>query len=132
MTTNTTVLIIVAATAALLLASMIAGVAFKTRTRQRHVEGETIRHQAEENALTVGHPEALVDESVLKAHAAQDEVDIKTAGACRLQRQEAVYRSEAATSRNQLNEQRNRADRLNADVDTAETARLAGLTKLYD
>ncbi len=39
MATNTTVLIVVAAMSALLLAGMLAGVAYKTRTQQRHVKG---------------------------------------------------------------------------------------------
>src|ERR1700676_70581 len=130
MATNTTVLIVVAAMAALLLAGMLAGVAFKTRTQQRQPKGETIRDRAEEDALQVRHQEALAEEFAGKAHAAQVEVDIKTARVGRLQRQEAVHRSEAATCRDQLNEQKNRADGLNVAVQTAETARLAGLTKL--
>jgi Na+-translocating ferredoxin:NAD+ oxidoreductase RnfG subunit len=84
MATNTTVLIVVAAMSALLLAGMLAGVAYKTRTQQRHVKGETIRDQAEQNALQVRHQEALADESAVKAHAAQVEVDVKTARAWRV------------------------------------------------
>jgi hypothetical protein len=131
MATNTTVLIVVAAMAALLLAGMLAGVAFKTRTQQRQLKGQTIRDQAEENALQVRHQEALAEEFAVKAHAAQVEVDIKTARVCRLQRQEAVHRSEAATCRD-LDEQRKRADSLNVAEQTAETARLAGLAKLQN
>jgi hypothetical protein len=107
MATNTTVLIIGAAVAALLLAGMLAGVVYKTRTRKRHVNGETIRDQAEENARHVRYQESLADVYAVKAHALEVEVDIKTARAWRLQRQAAVYRSEAATSRARLNEQTN-------------------------
>jgi len=127
MATNTTVLIIVAAMAALLLAGMLAGVMYKTHTSQRHAKGHTVRDQAEKNALRIRHQEALADEYAVKAHAAQVEVDIKTARAWRLQRQAAVYRSEAITSRVRLNEQINPGDQLYAaPPPTAETPRLAG------
>jgi hypothetical protein len=109
MATNTTVLILVAAMAALLLAGMLAGVVYKTRTQQRHVEGETIRDQGEQNALQVRQHDALAEDSAVNAPAAQVELDINTARACRLQRQAAVHRSEAAASRDQLNEQRDHA-----------------------
>jgi len=127
--TNTTVMIVAAAVAALLLGGMLAGVVYKTRTRQRHVNGEPIHDQAEENARYVRHQEALADESAVKAHAAQVEVDIKTARARRLQRQAAVDRSEATTSQDKLNELRDHTDKLNAAAQTPETPRLARLTK---
>ena len=127
MATNTTVLIVAAAVAVLLLVVMAAVVVYKTRTSQRHVKGDTIRDQAEKNALRIRHQEALADEYAVKAHAAQVEVDIKTARAWRLQRQAAVYRSEAITSRVRLNEQINPGDQLYAaPPPTAETPRLAG------
>lgn len=126
MASNATVMIVVVAMAALLFAGMFAGVVFKTRTRQRRGKGETIRDQAERNALQVRYQEGLADEFAVKAYAAQVEVDIKTARICGLQRQEAVHRSEAATCRDQLNKQRNRADKLNAAAQTPETPRLAG------
>ncbi len=126
MATNTTVLIVGVALATLLLAGMLAGVVYKTRTRERHVNGETIGDQADENARHVRYQESLADVYAVKAHALEVEVDIKTARACRLQRQAAVCRSEAATSRVRLNEQTNRADQLYAAPPTAETPRLAG------
>lgn len=110
MVTNTIVLIVVAAVVALLLTGMLAAVMYKTRTRQRLVEGETIRDQAEENVRHVRHQEAVADECAAEAHAAQVEVDIKTAGARRLHRQASARRSEAVTSRLQLNKVSNRVD----------------------
>jgi hypothetical protein len=134
MATNTTVLIVVSAVAVFLLAGMLATVVYKTRTRQRHVKVEPIHNQAEENARHVRHQEArhvrhqeaLADEYAVKAHAAQVEVDIKTARACRLQREAVTHRSEATTVRNQLNEQSSRADKLNSTAHTPRTSRLAG------
>ena len=126
MATNTTVLIVGTAFAVLLLAGMLAAVVYKTRTRQRHVKGETIRDQAAENARRARYQEALADVYAIKAHALEVEVDIKSARALRLLRQAAVYRSDAATSRAQRNEPSSRVDQLYAAPPTAETPRLAG------
>ena len=46
----------------------------------------------------------LADEFETRAHAAKVEVDIKTDRACTLQQQATAFRSEAVTSRDQLNE----------------------------
>jgi hypothetical protein len=119
-------LIVSVAVAALLLAGMLALVVYKTRTRQRHVNGETIRDQFEEDAHHARYQEALADVYAVKAHALEVEVDIKTARALRLQRQAAVCRSEAATTRGQRNEQRSRADQPSPAAQTSETPRLAG------
>jgi hypothetical protein len=106
MATNTTVLIIVAAMAALVLAGMLVVVVCKTRTQQRHGKGATVRDQAEEHALQLRRQEALADESAARAHAARVEIDVKMAQADSLQHQATAYRSEAVTSRDQLNELR--------------------------
>ena len=126
MATNTTVLLVSAAVAALLLAGMLAVVVYKTRTRQRHVKGETIRDQAEGSARHARYQEALADVYAVKAHALEVEVDVKSARALRLQRQAAVYRGEAATSRAQRHEQISRVDQPYAAPQPAETPRLAG------
>ena len=120
MATNTTVLIVVAAMAALVLAGMIVGVAYKTRTEGRRVKGETIPDQAEEDALRLRRQQALADEYAARAHAAQVEIDIKTIRACSLQQQATVHRSEAATSRDRLNEQTDSADTFGAAAHTRE------------
>lgn len=106
MATNTMVLIVVAALAVLVLAGVLALVVYKTRSQQRHGKGETIRDQADEDVLRLRRQEALADVSAARAHAAQVEIDIKTARACSLQQQATAYRSEAVTSRDQLNELR--------------------------
>ena len=105
MATNTTVLIVVTALAVLVLAGVLVGVAYKTRTAAPR-QGTTIRDQAEEDALRLRRQEALADEFDARAHAAQVEIDIKTVRACSLQQQATVHRGEAVTSRDQLNELR--------------------------
>ena len=126
MATNTTVLIVVTALAVLVLAGVLVGVAYKTRTPQRHAKGTTIRDQAEEDALRLRRQEALADEFDARAHAAQVEIDIKTVRACSLQQQATVHRSEAVTSRDQLNELRGSADKLSAAAQPPAMPRLAG------
>ncbi len=111
MATNTTVLIIVTAMAALVLAGVLAGVVYKTRAPKRV---ETVRDEAEQDALRLRHQEVLADEFDARAHAAQVELDIKTVRACSLQQQATVHRSEAVTSRDQLNELRDSSDKLSA------------------
>lgn len=106
MVTNTMVLIVVAALALLVLAGMVAGVAYMTRTQQRHAYRGTLQDLAGEDVLRLRRQETLADESAARAHAAQVEVDIKTVRACSLQQQATAYRSEAVTSGDQLNELR--------------------------
>ena len=114
MATNTTVLIIVTAMAALVLAGTLTLVVYKTRPSRRYVNGMTIRDQADEDALRLRRQETLADEFDARAHAAQVEIDIKTVLASSLQQQATVHRSEAVTSRDQLNELRDSADKLTA------------------
>jgi hypothetical protein len=123
MATNTTVLIVVAALAALVLVGALAGVTYKTRTPKR---GETIRDHVEEDALRLRRHEELADEFAARVHAAQVEIDIKTVRACSMQQQAAVYRSEAVTSRDQLDELRDSADKLTATARPPTMPRLAG------
>ena len=126
MATNTIVLIIVTAIAALVLAGMIAGVAYKTRTIQRPVNGETFRDQADEDAQRLRRQQALADEYAARAHAAQVEIDIKTIRACRLQQQATIHRSEAAASREHLNGQADSADTFGAAAKTREMPQPGG------
>ena len=111
--------------AALVLTSLLALVVYKTRTR-RNVEGTTIGDQLDEGALRVRRQEVLADESDARAHAAQVEVDIKTVRAFSLQQQATDHRSEAVTSRDQLNELRDQADKLTAAAQPPGVPRLAG------
>ena len=114
MATNTAVLIIVTAMAALVLTGVLALVVYKTRTPQRQGKGESIHDQVDEDAQRLRRQEVLADQFDARAHAAQVEIDIKTVRACSLQEQATVHRSEAVTSRDQLNELRVCADKLSA------------------
>ena len=120
MATSTIVLIVVVVVAVVALL-LIAGLAWFARTKRdqhRHVEAEKIRDTAKEETLHVRQQEALAEETAAKARAAQAEADVKAAQASGLQQQAAVHRNEAASSRDQLNEQWDRANELDPDSPT--------------
>lgn len=110
MTTNTIAVIVVCAVGLLLLTAVLVWLAQRTRKHQRHNKAENIRGQAAEETLRVRQREALADETAARGRAAQAEADVKAAQAADLQEQAAAHRSEAATSRDQLNEQWDRAE----------------------
>ncbi len=117
---TTIVVIVVAAVGVLLLAAALALLAQRARKYQRHNKAENIRGEAAEETLRVRKREALADETAAKARAAQAEADVKAAQATGLQQQAAAHRSEAATSRDHLNEQWNRAEKLDPAAPTNE------------
>ena len=123
MTTSTIVLIVVVAIAAILLIAAIAWVARNKRNQHRHVEADKIRDRAKEETLQVKQREALADETAAKARAAQAEADVKAAQASGLQQQAAAHRSEAATSRDELNQEFERADKMDPHSQTSVTRR---------
>ncbi len=121
MTTSTIILIVVVAVAALLCLAGLVWVARNKRNQHRHAEADKIREGAKEETLHVKQQEALADETAAKARAAQAEADVKAAQASGLQQQAAAHRSEAATSRDQLNEQWDRANKLDPAAQTPDT-----------
>ncbi|MGA3253029.1 MAG: hypothetical protein ABSD32_02550 [Mycobacterium sp.] len=125
MTTSTIVLTVIVAVAALVLIAALVWVARNKRNQHRHVEAEQIRDQAKEETLRVRQREALADETAAKARAAQAEADVKAAQSSGLQQQAAAHRSEAVTSRDQLNEQWDRADKLDPASRGSETPETA-------
>ena len=125
MTTSSIVLIVIAAVVAILLIAAIAWVARNKRNQHRHVEADKIREAAKQETLQVKRREALADETAAKARAAQAESDVKAAQASGLQQQAAAHRGEAATSRDQLNEQLDRADKMDPASQIPETSRTA-------
>jgi hypothetical protein len=121
MSTNTIAFVVAAAVGLLLLAAVLTWLAQRTRKHQRHNKAENIRGQAAEETLMVRQREALADETAAKARGAQAEADVKAAQATGLQQQAAAHRSEAATSRDHLNEQWDRAEKLDPAAPTDDT-----------
>ena len=118
MTTSTIVLIVVVAVVAILLIATIAWVARNKRSQHRRVEAGNIRDKAAEQSHKVGQREALADETAAKARAAQAEADAKAAHATGLQHQAEVRRSDAATARDEVNQEFERADTIDPDTHT--------------
>jgi FtsZ-interacting cell division protein ZipA len=118
MTTSTIVLIVVIAVAAILAIAAIAWVARKKRTEHRRVEAGDIRDKATDESHKVGQREAFADETAAKARVAQAEADAKTAHAAGLQHQAQVRRNDAATARDEVNQEFERADKIDPDSQT--------------
>jgi uncharacterized protein HemX len=121
MTTTTIAVIVVIALAALLLLAALVVLGRNKRNQHRRAEAETIRDQAREETRHVTQREALAEETAAKARAAQAEADIKTAQAKGLAQQAAGHRSEAVTSRDDLNERFDRADALDPTTAASDT-----------
>src|SRR6476661_855237 len=123
MTTSTIVLIVVIAVAAILAIAAIALVARKKRTEHRRVEAGDIRDKATDESHKVGQREALADETAAKARVAQAEADAKAAHAAGLQHQAQVRRNDATTARDEVNQEFDRADKIDPDTHFDDTSR---------
>jgi FtsZ-interacting cell division protein ZipA len=118
MTTSSIVLIVVIAVAAIVLIAAIAWVARNKRTQHRRVEAGGIRDKAADESHKVGQREALADETSAKARVAEAEADAKAAHAKGLQHQAQVRRTDAATARDEVNQEFKRADKIDPDSQT--------------
>ena len=116
MSTNT-MWIVVAVVAVLLIAGLVV-FAVSARNRRRGRQAEEIREQAKVETAKLERREALAQETAAKARAAQAEAEVKAAEAARLQERAAVHQNEAATSREQLQDQWDRADSIDPKVKT--------------
>src|SRR4029453_18374436 len=121
MTTSSIVWIVVIAVVALGLIAAIAWVARNKRTQHRRVEAGDIRDKAADESHKVGQREAFADETAAKARVAQAEADAKTAHATGLQHQAQVRRTDAASARDEVNQEFERADKIDPDSQTPET-----------
>ena len=129
MTTSTIVLIAAVAVVAVLVIAAIAWVARNKRTQHRRVEAGDIRDKAAEQSHKVGQREALADETAAKARAAQAEADAKAAHATGLQHQAQIRRSDAATARDEVNQEFDRANKIDPDTEFDDTARPESTTR---
>jgi hypothetical protein len=91
----------------------------KKRTEHRRVQAGDIREKAVEQSHEVGQREALADETAAKARAAQAEAEAMAAHAVGLQHQAHTHRTDAATSRSEVNRQFERADKIDPDSDAS-------------
>lgn len=120
MDTSTIVLIVIVALAALLLLGALGWAARNKRNQHRHTEAEAIRDQAREEKHHVTEREARAEETAARARAASAEADVKAAQAKGLEQQAAGHHREAVASRDELDDQFNRADTLDPATPTPE------------
>ncbi|OBH57286.1 hypothetical protein [Mycobacterium sp. E2479] len=118
MNTSNTVWIVVAAVVAVFIIIVLVMLARRASLRRREREAERIREQAKVEGAKVERREALAAETAAKARAAQAEAEAKAAEAARLQDRAAAHQTEVASSREQLNDQLQRADSLDPRVKT--------------
>ena len=123
MTTSTIIWIVVVVIAAASLIAAIAWVARNKRTEHHRVQAGDIREKAVEQSHKVGQREALADETAAKARAAQAEAEAMAAHSAGLQHQAQARRTEAATSRSEVNREFERADKIDPDAPTSDAPR---------
>jgi flagellar biosynthesis/type III secretory pathway M-ring protein FliF/YscJ len=116
MSTSNTVWIVIAAVVAILVIAALVFAASRASRNRRQRQAEQIREQARLETAKLERREALADETAAKARAAQAEAEVKAAEAARLQERAAKHQSETAASREQLDEQLNRADSIDPGV----------------
>lgn len=126
MNTSNTVWIVIAAVVAVLVIIALAIAARRATRRRREREAEGIREQAKLETAKVERREALAAETAAKARAAQAEAEAKAAEAARLQDRASTHQTEAASSREQLDEQFKRADSLDPKVKADKDAAAEG------
>lgn len=118
---DTTTVIIIAAVVVIALVCAVIWVLLRKRTEDRRVEAAGIRDQAAEQSFKVGQREALADETAARGRAAQAESDAKAAEAERLQHRAHAHSSEAASSRDELKQEWERADKIDPDSESRDT-----------
>ena len=123
MNSNNTVWIVIAIVVAVLVIIALVLVARRATMRRRAREAEEIREQANLESSKVERREALAAETAAKARAAQAEAEAKAAEAARLQDRASAHQTEVASSREQLNEQFQRADHLDPRVKAEKDSR---------
>jgi FtsZ-interacting cell division protein ZipA len=107
--TNNMIWIIVAI---IVVIGVVAVLAFVARNKRRHAQAEQIREEVGRDTQRVEKREAFADETQAKARAARAEAEAKAAEAARLEGTAASHRDAVNTSREDLEERRERADAL--------------------
>ncbi|ULE33444.1 hypothetical protein [Mycobacterium sp. IDR2000157661] len=122
MTTSTIILIAAIVVVALLLVAGIAWITRNKRTQHHRAEAGGIREKATEQSHMVGQREALAAETAAEARAAQAEADAKAAHATGLQHQAQMRHSDAATARDEVNQEFDRANKIDPDTHYEDTS----------
>jgi FtsZ-interacting cell division protein ZipA len=111
MDNNAIVWIVVAVVAVIVIVALLLA-ARKRRNQRRHVEAKQIREDLTTHVAKVDKREALADETAARARAAEAEAEAKAAEAARLKDQADSHRGVVAESREEIEERRRHADRI--------------------
>ncbi|MFZ0831679.1 MAG: hypothetical protein WAM92_01085 [Mycobacterium sp.] len=114
--------IVVAVVVALLLIAAVVFAVRQSRTKKRRGQAERIREQVRGETVKVERHEALADETAARARAAKAEAEAKAAEAARLEQRASDHQGRAASSREDLDKQREHADSLDPPGRTADEA----------
>jgi hypothetical protein len=120
MESNNMVWIVVAIIGAVVVITGLAVVAYRRRNARRHIEAERLREEVNEHTAKADKRAALADETAAKARAAEAEAEAKAAEAARLKDQASSHHEAAAASRDEIEERRRRADRLDPKTRTGD------------
>ncbi|MGA9873568.1 MAG: hypothetical protein WBQ44_20800 [Rhodococcus sp. (in: high G+C Gram-positive bacteria)] len=112
---NTAVWIVIAVVVVLLIVAIALAVSRKQQAAKR-VEANRIREQAAERQTEVEQRQAVADESAAKARRAQADAEAKAAEARKLSLQAETHQGHAATSRDELDSEYERANKIDPDV----------------
>ena len=111
MDSNAVVWIVIAAVAIIVIAALVFA-ARSRRNQRKHVEAQRIREDITTHTAKVEKREALADETAARARAAEAEAEAKAAEAARLKERAGSHREAVATSREDIEDRRRHADRL--------------------
>jgi uncharacterized protein HemX len=123
---TSTIWVLVAVVAVILIAALVVFAVGRATRRRRQRQAEQLREQTKLETAKLERREALAQETAAKARAAQAEAEVKAAEAARLQERAAAHQNDVATSREQLEEQRKRADSLDPNIRTQRADRDQG------
>jgi cell division protein FtsN len=112
---DTAVWIVIAVVVVLLIVAVALAIARKRQAHKR-VEAAHIRENAAERTPEVEERQALADESAARARRAQADAEAKAAEARRLSLQADTHMGDAASSRDELDAEYERANKLDPDV----------------
>ncbi|MGV0850289.1 hypothetical protein [Mycolicibacterium phlei] len=118
---NNAVLWIIVAVAVIAVIALVAWLATNARTKRRHAEAERLRAEIDQKAEHLGKREAVAQETQARARAAEAEAEAKAAEAARLKDTARTHQETLNAKRDELEEQRARADKLDPTVKDSDT-----------
>lgn len=118
MSDTNTLWVIIAVVVAIAAIVAVAMIARKKRTQSRRDEAQRLRTDLDSEDRQVAQRQALADETDARARAAAAEAEAKAAEARRLSERASTHQQTVESHREDLDERRKHADRIDPDVKT--------------